>query len=121
MVAPTTVAMSRSVVRLLDIGRPRLMVSPSNQQREDRSDEEEDAVHDAKRKARLQHGAVLISIDVDSIQAESAGAAADGEEIVSARNVGAVPVGGVAEGVDGADEGADEEEIDERDKVGVVA
>lgn len=104
-------------MRLLDIRLLGLMVTSSNQQSENRRDEEEDTVHDSKRKCGFQHGAVLVGVEIESVQAKIACTSIDVDDAASARDVGTVPASGIAQGVDGTDEGADEEEIHECDKV----
>lgn len=82
-------------------------------------DEEEDAVHDAEGEGGLEHGARLVGAGVqggDRGAAEGAEADVVG---VAARDVGAVGRGDEAQGPDGADEGADEQEVDGGDEGGV--
>lgn len=86
---------------------------------EHRREEEQDGVDDAKGEARLEHGARLVDLDVDAVEggaAEDAEAQVDGGPADHARAVG---VGYEAEGVHGADEGADEEEVDDGHEDGV--
>jgi hypothetical protein len=96
-------------------------MASSDQKRKDGRDEEEDAVHDSKGKCSLQHGAVLVGIDAEAVDAQAACGSADVQDVSSSRHVCAVPASSIAEGVDCANEGADEEEIDKCNKVRVVA
>ena len=76
-------------------------------------------VHDAERKARLEHGALLVDVKIEPVPRHS-----DDAEIGAVGAVGA-PVGAVglcdaAQTPDGADEGADEEQVDKGDEFGRV-
>jgi hypothetical protein len=90
-----------------------------DKQRQKAGEEEEEAVHDAKRKRSLEHGALAVDIPAIAV-------AGDGEEAeVSAvravgRPVGAVGVCDSTERVDSTDESADEQQIDKGNKVGRV-
>jgi len=87
---------------------------------QDRRYEEEDDIHDPERKTSLLHRALLIGTEMDASYG-SGPEIAKGDRVWRAGGyVGAVLVGDVAEGVDAADECADEEEIDEGNEAGVV-
>lgn len=82
------------------------------------SGEEEDDVHDAKGPAGLEHRAGLV---VDQVVAGSNDTdIAHGHiPVLGATDAHAVCVADIAQEVDGGDEGAKEEDVDEGDKVGV--
>jgi len=90
------------------------------QKSEQAGDEEEDAVHDAERKRRLEHGALPVNVQIVTI-------ARDGKEaqvlavLATGRNAGAVRIRNTAEAVDAADESADEEQVDESNEFGRVS
>ena len=97
-----------------------LLLAAAMHERQRAREEEEDAVHDRQCPARLEHRtglpqANIVSPKVRAIQQlEAARGVAGGAE-------GAAVVGAdAAEGVDTADEGADDAEVDEGDEVRVV-
>lgn len=70
-------------------------------------EEEEDAVHDAKRKTGLEHGARLVGVDRDAVAVEGP-EYPEADVVARPADVGAVGAGDEAEVVDCCDEGADE-------------
>ena len=83
---------------------------------------EEDAVHDAEREARLEHGARLVDAEAHRRQRAAAKRAqVDVDRRVARDDGDAVRVGDEAQLVDAGDEGADEGEVDEPDEARVVA
>ncbi|KAL8642703.1 MAG: hypothetical protein Q9228_000633 [Teloschistes exilis] len=94
---------------------------PMHEQQQKRRDGEEDAIHDAKRKARLQHGAILVDVEVEGRGAADA-IVVDGEgEAAVGGEVGTTGVRDAAEFVDSGDKGPDEAEIDEGGEEGGFA
>lgn len=81
----------------------------------DGGDEEEDAVHDAKGPASLEHGAGLVGAPVPAGASSAPSAAADGP-VVAARDGHAVGVADAAQVPDAGDEGAHEAEVDDADE-----
>ena len=82
---------------------------------------EEDAIHDAERKRRLQHRALLIDVEAERrVPAEAIRAQGDVEGSIGAE-MAAVGVGDAAEVVDAGDEGPDEKDVYEADEVGRAA
>ncbi|KAJ2994214.1 hypothetical protein NUW58_g1618 [Xylaria curta] len=77
-------------------------------------EEEQDGVDDAEGEGGLEHGARLVDLHVDAVER---GAAEDAEahvDLGAAHDARAVGVGDEAQRVDGADEGAHEQDVDER-------
>lgn len=111
--------MASPPITLLDHYVP-VVPLPMHKQQQEARDGKKDAVHDAERKTRFQHGAMLIRVQMkrrtptDSIIVNGDGEVGVGGEIC------AVCIGDVAELVDAGDEGADEAEVDERYKDGGV-
>lgn len=70
-------------------------------------EEEEDAVHDAKGEAGLEHGARLVGVDVDAVAVEGP-EYPEADVVARPADAGAVRAGDEAEVVDRCDEGADE-------------
>jgi hypothetical protein len=118
-VASTASMSSPLIVRLLNHNSISLLSSPNNQ-RQETCKGEENAIHNAKRKACFQHCAALIGSDVDSIN----GGTSQGPEVQSVRgsrgHIGAVGVRDMAELIDAGDEGANEAKIDEGDEECIV-
>lgn len=87
---------------------------------EDGGEEEEDAVHDAKGEAGLEHGARLVDRGVDAVVrvGRAKGPKVDIEATAGA-DVYAVGVGNVAQIPDSGDEGTHKAEIDNGDKQGI--
>lgn len=112
--------MAPSPVGLLHHHLPIVPVPVHEQQQECR-DGEKDAIHDAESKARLQHGAILVDVEVEGRGAADA-VVVDGEgEVAIGRETGAAGFCNVAKFVDPGDEGADEAEVDEGDEEGGFA
>lgn len=115
---PTT---SMPDVRLTDI---RLLASRipirTMEERQDTRNEEENGIHNPKGEASLLHRTLLISAEIEPSHSRRTEIAEWNRVRVAGGNVWAVLVGDVAEGVDGADEGPDEEEVDEADEARVV-
>ena len=87
-----------------------------NEQQDETCDEEEYAIHDSEGEACLQHRACLIDIDAEgALAVETIWSETDVEGSIGAK-IGAVGFRDSSEFVDASDEGADETEIDERDK-----
>lgn len=84
---------------------------------DDGCEEEEQAVDDGKSPAGLEHGAGLVGGEVPSGTGD--GEVAEAGAPVVAVGLCAVGVGDAAQLVDGADESADEGEVDEGDEAGV--
>jgi len=80
--------------------------------------EEEHDIHNAKGETGLLHGALLVGREVQAVDGQAARVARDGVR-TAIRQVGALLARDVAEGVDTADEGADEEQVDEGYEAGV--
>ncbi|TRX91534.1 hypothetical protein FHL15_007539 [Xylaria flabelliformis] len=102
-------------IRLVVARAHAIAVHPGQYGRE----EEEDGIQDPKGEARLEHGARLVDGDIDPVQGR---AAEDAEADVHAgtpRHIRAVGVGDEPQRVDGADEGAYEEQINYRYEVRV--
>ena len=118
--------MPAAVVALPPDDRRLLIVAIAavQEQRQDGGDPEEDAVHDAKGKGGLEHGAVLVHVDaVGAPELPAIGAEwaqRDVEGGVGGGEVGAVGACDAAQGDDRGDEGADEAEVDEGDEEGGV-
>lgn len=89
-----------------------------HEEQDKKGDEEEDAVHDAEREARLLHRALLLHAGREAARARDA-VGADAQICGAAvREAGAVGAGDATELVDAGDEGADEAEVDEGDVEG---
>lgn len=83
-------------------------------------DEEENDIHDPEGKTRLLHRALLVRAEMYPSYRRAA-EIPKGDRVRRADgDVGAVLVGDVAQGVDAADEGAHEEEVDEGYEARVV-
>ena len=107
-------------VRLCNLRLPSIPASVHEKQQNARY-EKEDAIHYAKCKARLQHRAILIGIEMEGrISADAIIIDGHGEVTVCGEAC-AVCVGDVAKFVDAGDEGADEAEVDEGDEDGGIA
>lgn len=89
------------------------------QTRQDTRDEEKHAVHNPKRKGGLEHGARLVEIRVPGGKRRAAERPEADIVGVAARDARAVGAGDHAQRVHGADEGADEEQVDDRDELRV--
>lgn len=96
------------VPRLLD-----LVMIPMDP-RQDRRDEEEDAIHDTKRPAGLEHRARLVRVDIQRIDTPT-------QKAKVVIGVAAVDVLDEAQVVHAGDEGAHEAEVDEPDEARVGA
>lgn len=94
---------------------------PVHEEQQKARDRKEDAIHDSKRKARLQHRAILVRIQMERRIAVDAIIIDREGEVVVVGKMGAIGLRNVAEFVDASDEGADEAEIDEGDEEGGVA
>jgi len=96
------------------------MASPDQTSQQTRNEEEND-IHNAKRKARLKHGACLIDLHTHPINIRIA----QRTEIDIVRGASgdsrAVGVGDEAQLIDTGDEGAHKTEIDEGDEEGIGA
>lgn len=111
--------MAGAVVLALDNNAVAGIVVAVDEQRQEECDEEEDAVHDTERKARLQHRAGLVCRKIDSVSGH--GEEAQVETVgIATGCVGAVPAGDFAKLVHSTDEGAHEQEIDESNEAGGV-
>lgn len=100
---------------------PRSLVTPPHHTSQQTRDEEEDTIHDSKRKARFEHRTRLIDLHRHTIHIRIAkGAEID---IIPCARVdrSAVGVCYKAQFVDAGDEGSHETEIDESDEEGVVS
>ena len=90
-----------------------------DEERQNGGDEEENDVHDAKSPRRLEHGAWFVNVQSPRVTGDS-----EQSQVLAVLSgpspVGAVRVGDAAKLVDSADECADEEEVDEGDKLGRV-
>lgn len=92
-----------------------------HEQQQEARDGKEDAIHDAKGKARLQHGAVLVRVELKGrIAGDAIVVDGEGESTISGE-IGAVRIRDVAQLVDAGDESTDEAEIDKGDEEGGVA
>jgi hypothetical protein len=78
----------------------------------------EDAVHDAKGEAGLEHGAWLVRVEAPA-GARDAEAARRATPVAAAAKRDTVGAGDAAQVVDAGDEGADKEQVDEGDEAGV--
>ncbi|KAK0102639.1 hypothetical protein ONS95_006243 [Cadophora gregata] len=117
--APTT---SMPHMRLADIRLlppPRISIRTMEEGQNTRN-KKENGIHNPKGKARLLHRALLIGAEIETPHSRGAKIAKRDGVWRTRGHVRAVLVGDVAQGVDAADEGADEEEVDEGDEAGVV-
>lgn len=111
-----SVIVSLSVVGLAVGTAGAVAVEPS----QDGGEEEEDAVHDAKGEAGLEHGASLVDRGVDAVVGVGGTKGTKVEvEAAAGGDVDTVGLGDVAQVPDGGDECADEAEIDDGDEQGV--
>lgn len=94
---------------------------PMHEQQQKRGNRKEDAIHDAKCKACLQHRAVLVGVEVKGGRGGDTGIVNGEGEVAVVGKVGAVGICDVTKLVDASDEGADEAEIYEGDEHGGVA
>jgi len=107
-------------MRLPHISLLPVLSPPTNTQRQNTRNKKEDAIHDPKRKARLQHRTLFIGREIKAIQtcvSEDPKIDLVGIPGCYAR---AVLFCDTAEFVDACDESPDEAEIDEADEEGVV-
>lgn len=81
--------------------------------------EKEDAIHDTKSEARLQHGARLVDINAERVEVGGPHGAQVDKVRVALVDRGAVHVADPAQVKDGGDEGADESEVDKGDELRV--
>jgi hypothetical protein len=81
--------------------------------------EEENAVHDPKRKGSLKHRTLLIATKIQAIHIDASYAKIDLVRIAGC-DVCAVFMGNAAKFIDACDERADETEVDEGDEEGVA-
>lgn len=88
---------------------------------QDRSDEEEDTVHDAQGKACLEQSARLVDIDSKAVEMGGTEDAKGGVVGAAGGDVGAVGASNEAQVVDACYQGANEGKVDEGDEAGVVA
>lgn len=106
-------------IRLLNNHLP-IIPLPMHKQQQKARDGKEDAIHDAKRKARLQHRTMLVCVQMERrLPGNTIIVDGDGEIAVGGE-VGAVRIAYVTELVNASDEGADEAEVDEGDEEGRV-
>ncbi|QSZ32193.1 hypothetical protein DSL72_001764 [Monilinia vaccinii-corymbosi] len=100
---------------------PVSLVAPPHHTRQQARDEKEDAIHDAKREARLEHGAGLVDRDAHAVHVGIAPRAKI--DIVPTRRAdgGAVGMRDEAERVDARDQRAEETEVDKGDEERIVA
>ena len=115
MRATSAMTMSR-IMRLLN--HDLLLFPPTMKTSQQTRDEEEDAIHDSKRKTSLQHRTGLIHIDGESRNTARDIAEIDGVGRAGT-DAGARVFADEAQFIDRGDEGADETEIDEGDEEGV--
>lgn len=91
-----------------------------HEQQKETCNGKEDAIHDPERKARLQHGAVLVRVEMKRRRSANP-IVIDGEgKVTVGGKVCAVRLGNVAEFVDTSNECADKCEVDERDEDGRI-
>ncbi|KAI4191484.1 MAG: hypothetical protein L6R41_000018 [Letrouitia leprolyta] len=94
---------------------------PMHEQQQEARDGKEDAIHDPKREARLQHCAVLIRVEMKRRSpADPIVVDGDGEVAVGGK-VCAVRLGNIAKLVDAGDERANEAKVDKGDKDGRIS
>ncbi|TGO19800.1 hypothetical protein BTUL_0002g00440 [Botrytis tulipae] len=124
MTSTSTMSMSGHMslphINLLISPRRSLMTLPHHTSQQTR-DEEEDAIHDTKRKTRFEHGTRFIHFDTDPI---NIGISKRPEIDVVAggrRQMRTVGIGDEAQLVHARDKGPHETEIDERDEERVGA
>lgn len=115
----SSVSMSR-IMRLLRNHRPLLLPLP-HKQRQYRRKEKEQNIQKPKHPTSLQHRTSLIGPHTSPIDIKRSQRRTSTDQTPSSRPIRAVPSCSGAKGVDGADEGAHEEEIDEGYEEGVVA
>lgn len=112
--------MTAPPIRLLHLDVP-IISLPMHEQQQKARDKKEDTIHDPKRKARLQHGAILVRVETKRRTAANT-IIVDGDgKVAVGGKVCAVRVGDVAEFVDTGNECADEGKIDQGDEVSGVA
>lgn len=87
--------------------------------RQQAGDKKEDAVHDAKGKARFQHRACLVDVNSKSVEVGGTDGAQVDEVRVAAVDRGAVHRADPAQVKDGGDKSADKGEVDEGDELRV--
>ena len=87
---------------------------------EDGGDEEEDAVHDAEGKAGLEHRTGLVDRDIHAVDRGGTEDAKADIKRVAPRQVCAVGVGDESQVVYCSDEGTDEAQVDECDKLRIA-
>jgi len=112
-VAPTATVSMATIMRLLNHDLARLVMAPHHQRQQGR-DGKENAVHDAKRKRRLEHGARLVGLDAEAGARRTEVPDSDGPTGAVGRS--AIGVGDETQRVHGADEGTHKEQVDQRDK-----
>lgn len=120
--APAAAVRVAVVVRLAVVGLAAALVgaeAAAVEEGEDGGEEEEDAVHDAKGPAGLEHGARLVDVSRDAVDRGLAEDAEADVVRVAAADVGAVGVADPAQVVHAGDEGAHEAQIDEGYEDGV--
>ena len=114
---PTAAMAAPTNSRLLNNHFPVLAV---NKQRQERSPDKEDDLHDPQRKGSLQHRAGLVDLQRQRVVHLPAVLAkgAEGHPNRAAVPVRAVGIGDEAQLVDAGDEGAEEAHVDEGDEEG---
>jgi len=114
-----SVSMSRDMSFANISGIPSIIPSSSRvEESQNRSDEEENTIHNPERKSSLQHTTLFICAEVKSVQRNTPKKATNLVTIPSC-NMCAVLMGDSTEFVDSCDESADETEVDECDEHGV--
>ena len=95
-----------------------IILGPMHEEKDDEGEEEEDAIHDAKRETGLLHRAVLLHAgreSAGSVHPVRAHAEIGGAGVTDAGTIGR---GDAAELVHAGDEGADEADVDKGDEEG---
>jgi len=118
--AAPAVAVSR-VMRLTNISLLPVIPSSAVEQRQHAGDEEEDDIHDAERKASLQHAALFIGSEMQAVDRRITKDAEVDLVRLSGHHAGAVLVCDAAQFVDTCDQCADKAQVDEGDEACVVA
>jgi hypothetical protein len=109
-----------AVMRLPNISILPAIPSTTMEESQYTRNKEENAIHNRKRKASLQHRALLISSKMQAIHINAAQYAEVDLVGIAGCDVRAVFMGDAAQLVDACDQGADEAEVDKGDEEGVV-
>lgn len=118
--APTPPMPMSAIMRLSHISLLPVLSPSTDTQRQNTRNKEEDAIHNPKRKARLQHCTLFVGREINAIQTRVPEDPKIDLVGIPGCYARAVLFCDTAELVDACDEGPDETEVDEADEEGIV-